>query len=105
MNDDHFISTINEILRENHIALPVIKGGVPPTSDDVSLWAGFLESCVKRGVMLSDERWDRVTIQKHKPVTVLALLEAEATTAAPEPDFKVGLQLLLGMLGNEDPER
>lgn len=95
MDDEHFITTLNKITSQNRLRLPVIDES-PPSGEAVSVWAGFLQQCVKRGLKLSDPRWERVTIGQHKPVTVFELQGSSPGT--PDTDFRVGLQLLMGML-------
>lgn len=95
MDDERFITTVNRITSENRLRLPVIDES-PPSGDTISAWAEFLQLCVKRGIKLSDPRWSRVTIDKHKPTTVFEL-QGPAVERS-DPDFRVGLQLLMGML-------
>lgn len=103
MDDKQFISRLNQILAENDLRLPLIDKDNAKDGNVVSHWAGFLEICLKRGIKLSDPRWSRVIIKKQKPVTVLSL---DRTIPKPEkPDFRVGLQLLLGMLEQEEENR
>jgi hypothetical protein len=100
MEDEQFIACINKIAAENRLRLPVIDES-SPTGEAISAWADFLQLCVKRGIMLSDPRWERVTIGKHKPVTVFELHGTSAERR--DSDFRVGLQLLMGML-DKDPK-
>jgi hypothetical protein len=95
MDDEHFITTLNRVTSENRLRLPVIDES-PPSGDTISAWAEFLQLCVKRSIKLSDPRWGRVTIDKHKPTTVFELQGAAVEQS--DPDFRVGLQLLMGML-------
>jgi len=98
MDDRQFLSNINKIAAEHRLRLPLIDES-PPSGDVISAWAGFLELCVKRGIKLSDERWARLMIEKQKPVTVFELQGSGGQ--APDADFRVGLQLLMGMLGDD----
>ena len=95
MDDERFITTVNRITSENRLRLPVIDES-PPSGDTISAWAEFLQLCVKRGIKLSDTRWARVTIDSHKPTTVFELQGSSGDRS--DPDFRVGLQLLMGML-------
>lgn len=95
MDDERFIATLNNITSQSRLRLPVIDES-PPSGEAVSAWAAFLQQCVKRGLKLSDPRWGRVTIEQHKPVTVFEL--RGSSSEAPDTDFRVGLQLLMGML-------
>ena len=103
MDDKTFISRLNQILSENDFSLPLISEENARDADVVSEWAKFLEICLKNGIKLSDERWTRVNVKKQAPVTVL---EIDRPVSKPEePDFRVGLQLLLGMLEEEEEKR
>ncbi len=95
MNDDQFIKSINQITVEHRLKLPMI-GDVHSPGAEVSAWAGFLELCVKNGIKISDPRWRRLAFAKQKPVTVFELQGASSEPT--DTDFRVGLQLLIGML-------
>jgi hypothetical protein len=98
MDDEQFIASINKVTAQGRLRLPVIDES-PPSGEAISAWAEFLEQCVKRGIKMSDSRWERVTIGKHKPVTIF---ELHGSSGEPnDPDFRVGLQLLMGMLDKE----
>lgn len=95
MNDNQFLKNINRIVSDHHLCLPTI-GDAPSKREDVSTWAKFLELCVKNGIKISDPRWRRLAFAQQKPVTVF---ELKASTSEPtDSDFRVGLQLLIGML-------
>jgi len=98
MDDEQFLKNLNRIAVENDFRLPVIDES-PPSADTVAAWAGFLHICVKRGIELSDPRWERIIVSRQKPVTVFDL--PGATKRAKDGDFKVGLQLLMGMLDTD----
>jgi hypothetical protein len=96
MDDEVFITRINEIARLNRLRLPALSPGEPASAEFLAEWARFLEDCVKKGIGLSDEQWQRVTVQARSPHTIFAL---EGTAApAVDPDFRVGLTLLMGLL-------
>lgn len=100
MEDEQFIVNINKITADNRLRLPLIDES-PPSGDAISAWAEFLRLCVKSGIKLSDSRWQRVAINKQKPVTVF---ELQGTSFEPrDSDFRIGLQLLMGML-DKDPK-
>jgi len=95
MNDDQFLKNINRITAENGLRLPMI-GEAPSPSAEVSAWAEFLELCVKNGIKISDQRWRRLAFARQKPVTVF---ELQGPSSEPsDTEFRVGLQLLIGML-------
>ncbi|UCH85581.1 MAG: hypothetical protein JSW50_07820 [Candidatus Latescibacterota bacterium] len=100
MDDTNFIKQINEIARQNQLKLPTVgKGDLPPTEflDD---WALFLETCVRSGIQLSDDRWQRVAVLSRTPHTVFVLEDSDGE--ARDPDFRVGLQLLMGLLEEQE---
>jgi len=103
MDDKKFISRLNQILFENDFSLPLISEANVRDAEVISEWAKFLEICLKRGIKLTDERWARVNIKKQSPVTVLEI--DRPIDKRDEPDFRVGLQLLLGMLEEEEDKR
>jgi hypothetical protein len=98
MDDQQFVKRLNQVAAENNFQLPEI-GESPPSGETVAAWAGFLQLCVKRDIKLSDPRWERITISREKPVTVFEL--PGASQQRKDDDFKVGLQLLMGMLDND----
>jgi hypothetical protein len=100
MEDELFISKINEIARKNHLTLPALKEGDVPSTDFLDVWAMFLEDCVKKGIPLSDERWPRVSVKSRTPETVFML--EEPTGERVDPEFRVGLQLLVGLLDDQE---
>ena len=102
IDDEVFIGKVNEIARENHLRLPSLRSGETPTGAFLAEWAKFLEDCVKKGIALSDERWQRLTLESRIPHVVFGL-ELGASTAG-DPDFRVGLQLLMGLLEKRDSE-
>ena len=95
MNDEQFLRSINKITAEHELRLPMI-GDAESQGNEVSAWAKFLELCVKDGIKISDPRWRRLAFAKQKPVTVFELQAASAQRS--DSDFRVGLQLLIGML-------
>ena len=99
MNDQKFLSILNEVSRERGFHVPALKRGESPSSRFLEDWAGFLETCVRKGVVLSDARWQRVSVETNSPHSRFALEAGGDPTD--DSDFRVGLQLLLGML---DPD-
>ena len=63
MNDQQFVSILNTVWREHGLQMPTLRGDESPSSEFLGEWARFLEACVKKGVGLSDLRWQRVTIE------------------------------------------
>jgi hypothetical protein len=99
MNDQKFLSILNAVSRDRGFHLRVLERGEAPSSRFLEDWAGFLETCVRKGVALSDPRWQRVSVESNTPHSQFAL-EAGGDPGD-DSDFRVGLQLLLGML---DPD-
>jgi len=100
MDDELFLERINEIARDQRLHLPTPREGEAPSTAFLSEWARFLEGCVKKGIPLSDERWQRLTAESRTPHAVFAL--DPHTSAAVDPDFRVGLQLLMGLLAGRE---
>jgi len=100
MTDERFIRVINGIAREHRLQLPALRPHEAPSPAFVSDWARFLELAVKEGVALSDLRWLRLSIQSEAPYTRFALESGE--DGEEDADFRVGLQLLMGMLDDEE---
>jgi hypothetical protein len=100
MEDDQFLAKLNRIALERRLSLPGLDTA-PPSAETVAVWAGFLEACVRGGIRLSDPRWKRLTLSKSQPIARFEL--AWVASGAPDADFRVGLQLLVGMLGDEGP--
>jgi hypothetical protein len=98
--DDHqFLERINrEAARTGH--------PLPPLADqsprNLRVWGSFLERCLRGGVSLSDERWERVSVTSREPLTAFALSGDDGERGEDDDDFRLGLQLLMGMLG--DPQ-
>jgi hypothetical protein len=100
MDNDQFITRINRILTRRGVSLPVLDANTARDSRAVAAWAGFLEECVRGGIQLSDPRWKRLRVVQQAPVTKLAL---EGEDAPRDDEFKVGLQLLVGILSGKPP--
>lgn len=100
VNNKAFITTLNDITRANRMVLPVLGRGEPPSGEFLSDWVKFLELCVKAGISLSDDRWGQLSIAQEQQYTEFTLDEGE--DASPDPDFRVGLQLLMGMMKDVD---
>jgi hypothetical protein len=101
VNDQQFISILNAVSQEKGLHLPALSGNEPPSGEFLSEWAVFLETCVKKGIGLSDPRWQRVSIESNVPHSLFSL-EAGGDPSSDE-DFRVGLQLLVGLLDRENP--
>jgi hypothetical protein len=102
MNDQRFISILNAVSREHGLNMPLLGDDDSPTGEFLADWAHFLETCVRKGIVLSDPRWQRVTIEANAPHSRFTL-EAGGDPSM-DADFRVGLQLLMGLLGREDDD-
>jgi len=97
MTDAQFLATLNTITQNHKLKLPLLTADKAPTSDDVAVWASCLQLCVKRGISISDPRWKRVKVKRTgRDFTIFEL--DKPTDEEPDEDFKVGLQLLMGMM-------
>ena len=103
MLDDHvFIGKLNRISKKNSLVLPFLRDEEQPSSEFLEDWGRFLEMCVKEDIPLSDPRWQRVAVQANTPYTRFQL--EGGGDAMPDPDFRVGLQLLMSILGRDEEE-
>lgn len=100
-DDRQFLKIINDIAREQGFVLPALDKNSSPSSDVVSTWATFLQACVRQGITLSDTRWERIVVNQRRRTSVFSLTAGpggEVARADDPEDFRVGLQLLMGML-------
>ena len=103
MDNKGFIAKLNAISRENHLVLPMLRADETPSGEHLSDWVRFLEICVKQGIPLSDDRWASVAMQQKDQHTRF-WLDSPGDELRPDGDFRVGLQLLMGLLGASDEE-
>jgi len=96
--DDHqFLTLINREAARAGGPLPPLA---EPSPDTLRTWGTFLEACLRNGISLSDQRWERISVVSRDPVTVFELSSAAPAPADDDDDFRLGLQLLMGMLGD-----
>jgi hypothetical protein len=100
MRDEQFIAKLNRVLADLGGDLPSLDGSGRPDSKTVAFWADFLQACVRSGVELSDPRWAHLSVVRRGSATELALDPVDKPEL--DDEFKVGLQLLMGMLGGQD---
>ncbi len=100
MDDRAFVTRLNDITREHRLKLPVLRKDEDASGHFLSDWVKFLELCVKKGLHLSDPRWQQLSVEGDRPHTRFSI-ETEGAPPA-DPDFRVGLQLLMGMLGEDE---
>jgi hypothetical protein len=104
MNDRRFLTILNEVAAELETGLLDASPG-RRESEAIQAWAGFLRSCVERGVSVGDPRWRLLEIRRTAGRPRFALPEADRPAAAEaESDFGVGLALLMAMLTRGDTE-
>ena len=96
MDDQRFLSRINSISRDHGLMIPAIQEGEPPSGALLERWAQFLEACVKQSISLADPRWQRLNAEARRDHTRFYLEDGAEPPS--DPDFRVGLQLLMGML-------
>jgi hypothetical protein len=101
VNDPDFIRHLNDLSRRNELVLPIVAEGESPPAAFLEDWARFLEACVKRGIKLSDPRWQRLAVASNSPSTRFTL---EGDSERSDADFRIGLQLLVGMLGLDEED-
>jgi len=96
--DDHqFLIRINREAARAGQPLPPLA---EPSSETLRAWGTFLEACLRNGITLSDQRWERISVASREPVTAFHLDGAGPAHDDDEDDFRLGLQLLMGMLGD-----
>jgi len=101
MDDDVFVTKLNEISRDQHLKLPTLRGKELPTSAFLDRWGLFLEACVKKGLSLVDPRWKRLTVHSNSPHAYFSLEGDDPDHV--DHDFRLGLQLLVSMMGGSEP--
>jgi hypothetical protein len=96
MDEDVFVLKLNEIARDHHLKLPVLKRDETLSPKFMEQWAGFLEACLRKGLPLSDPMWQRLRVDSNSPHARFAL---EGSGEPPDDaDFRIGLQLLIGLM-------
>lgn len=101
MNDKQFTGTLNTLSREFRLVMPELQEDEAPPDGFLADWAHFLETAVKRGVKVSDPRWQRLRILSNDPCV---RFDIQNDDRRPDSDFRIGLQLLVGMLDPEDED-
>lgn len=103
MDDRRFVASLNEGL----VASSLDPAAPPDPSDPgyIAAWAEFVRACVARGVEVGDERWGRLTVAMEDGQPRFRLSdEGESPDRTEEPDFGVGLALLMSLLGRNKRE-
>ena len=103
MDDRRFVANLNEVLASSPLDL-----SAPPDPEDpgyIAAWAEFVRACVARGVEVGDPRWGRLTAaMEDGQLRFLLGDESESREDTEEPDFGVGLALLMSLLGRNKRE-
>jgi hypothetical protein len=103
MDDRRFVASLNEVLVSSALDL-----AAPPDASDpgyIAAWAEFVRACVARSVEVGDERWGRLTVAMEDGQPRFRLSdESEPAGETKEPDFGVGLALLMSLLGRNKRE-
>jgi hypothetical protein len=99
IDDRRFVSTLNSVWDE----LGLDFGNPPAAADPVAVaaWARFLAACAQRGVSVGDPRWRRLEVRRREGRPRFHLpTSPDAQTNATGKDFRVGLALLVSLLGS-----
>ena len=99
IDDQRFVSIVNEAFRSSRLELSAPPNPADPA--DIAAWAGFVAACVSRGVEVGDPRWRHLEIRRDGAGLRFRLDDRTAgpTEEPQEPDFGVGLALLMSLLG------
>jgi hypothetical protein len=102
IDDGRFVAILNEVWDACGL-----DWDRPPAASDaagVAAWADFLRASAERGIAIGDPRWQRLEIRPRDGRPRFHLPDDSTTKAAPaEPDFGVGLALLMSLLGRTRP--
>ena len=98
MDDRRFVATLNDAIASSQLDLS--SPADPANPAYIAAWAGFVRACVARGVEVGDLRWARLTVHVEDGQPRFQLTdESEPSRDNDEPDFGVGLALLMSLLG------
>jgi hypothetical protein len=101
MNDQHFLSTLNQVASSMGFA-PLEPASDRSEAEAIRMWAEFLKHCVDRGVSVGDPRWRTLEVRRVGGRPRFQLPSAESSTPETRDDFSVGLALLMGVLHPEE---
>ncbi len=103
MNNREFLDTLNRISRKRRLSLGRLGSGSEASVEEMDRWATFLGWCMNEGISLGDARWRRVRVM---PCDGHSEFQYEgAEPAGHDSDFRVGLQLLIGVLTGYEEAR
>ena len=105
MDDKKFVAIVNDACEASRL-----DPSAPPDPTDpayIEAWAGFVRACVSRGVEVGDRRWSELIVRSEQGRARFRLSDpADAGENTGEPDFGVGLALLMSLLGrSKDSEK
>ncbi|HEU4929635.1 MAG TPA: hypothetical protein VFU38_07370 [Candidatus Krumholzibacteria bacterium] len=102
LDDRRFVAILNDAFSSSQLDLSAPPDPANPAY--IAAWAGFVRACVARGVEVGDRRWERLTVHVEDGRGRFRLTDdSEPKETADEPDFGVGLALLMSLLGrNKD---
>jgi len=98
MDDVHFLRKLNEHAVRERLNKKLIER--PDDDSYVDRWVSFMASCLRDGLALSDERWSRLVVRDSGPA-IRFELAAGSPEEGRDADFRLGLQLLVGLLGTD----
>lgn len=103
MDDRRFAATLNDALASS--SLDLFARPDPADPGYIAAWAEFVRACVERGVEVGDPRWGRLTVAMEDGQPHFRLGdESQPRDETDEPDFGVGLALLMSLLGRNKRE-
>ena len=100
MDDRRFVACLNEVLVTSSLDLAAPADPLDPGY--IAAWAEFVRACVARGVEVGDTRWGRLTVAMEDGEPRFRVNdESPKEDESGEPDFGVGLALLMSLLGRD----
>ncbi len=99
IDDRRFVEILNEVWDAS--GLDWDRAPAPSDAAGVAAWTAFLRASAERGIAIGDPRWEHLEIRHLDGRPRFHLPDEVTSTASPEePDFGVGLALLMSLLGN-----
>ena len=99
-DDRRFVAIVNDAIASSRLDLSAAPDPLDPGY--IAAWAAFVRACVARGVEVGDPRWARLTVRLEDDQPRFRLTDDSApreSESEDEPDFGVGLALLMSLLG------
>jgi hypothetical protein len=98
IDDRRFVSTLNRVWDE--LGLNWGDPPAPADPDAVAAWARFLAACTQSGISVGDPRWRRLEVHGRDGRPRFHLPSGTGTATSTGKDFRVGLALLVSLLGS-----